>query len=80
MTEDQVRGTGRSEAALWTFVLSIPPGIGVTGFVSVALQHGAITLAAVAGGLLTTLAVAGLVFLMVRGGPEGHVPDGEHPI
>lgn len=45
----------------WILLFSVPPGVGMVGFVAVALQRGAVTPVAVAIGVVTTLAVAALV-------------------
>jgi hypothetical protein len=71
VTETSVR-----ERWLWLFVFSIPPGIGMAGFVAVALKRGGLSPTAIAVGTATT-AVVGTVFYVTairnRGGAPG--PD-----
>lgn len=70
MAANRTQGTetSRREALVWIVLLSVPPGLGMMGYVSVALQRGAFTPSAFAAGLLTTLAIATLVYAAVRFG------------
>ena len=69
MTETSVR-----ERWLWLVLFSVPPGIGMAGFVAVALGRGGLSPTAIAVGTATT-AVVGTVFYVTairnRGGSPG---------
>lgn len=70
MSEGHETATSRREALVWLAVLSIPPGIGMIGFVSVAMAGGAITPGAVAAGIATTLVIAGVIAATVEFGTD----------
>lgn len=59
---------------VWTLLLSVPPGIGMTGFAAVGLAGGALTMEAVAAGVVTTLVIGGFLLLVFTSGSE---PDSE---
>jgi len=52
---------GRRERVLWVLVFALPPGVGITGYVSVMFERGALTPRAVAAGLLTAVVLGSLV-------------------
>jgi len=54
----------RRQRVVWTLLLAIPPGAGVTGFASVGLNGGRVTPISVGAGLATSLIIA-LFFLLV---------------
>jgi len=51
----------RRERLLWIAVFSVPPCVGMTGFVAISFYNGALAPVAVGVGLLTGLAVGALV-------------------
>ena len=59
---------------VWTVLLAVPPGIGMTGFFSVGLAGGAVTVESVAAGLVTTLVIGGFLVLVFFTGSE---PDSD---
>lgn len=59
--------TSTRERWLWLLVFAVPPGIGMAGFVAVALQRGGLSLTAIGVAVTTTTAVALLVYVtMIR--------------
>lgn len=54
----------------YALILSVPPGIGVTGFVATRTAAGDLTTLSLGAGLLTTAAVFGLVVLIAFTGSE----------
>jgi hypothetical protein len=61
------RETSMRERWLWLFVFSVPPGIGMAGFVAVALQRGGLSPTALGVGLTTTSIVATVLYVtMIR--------------
>ena len=59
--------TSDRERWLWVLVFSVPPGIGMTGFVAVALQRGGLTPTALGVGTATTAIVATVLYVaMIR--------------
>lgn len=70
MSETPAPATSQREAYLWVVLLSVPPGVGMVGFVSVALAGGAVTPGGVAAGIATTLVIGGLIFATLQFGPD----------
>lgn len=75
-TSEGVSETSERERWLWLLVFSVPPGIGMAGFVAVALKRGGLSPTALGVGLATTAAVAALVYVaMIRNATDAG-PDG----
>lgn len=49
------------EALGWALLFSVPPGVGVTGYVTMVIERGPVDPVAVAVGAVTTLAIFTLV-------------------
>lgn len=62
-------GLGREELG-FALLLSVPPGVGITGFAAAVLEGGAVTPLAVAAGFVTWLALFVLVVGSVVIGPD----------
>ncbi|MFD1585660.1 hypothetical protein ACFR9U_01595 [Halorientalis brevis] len=75
MSEGRGRGTSRREALVWLAVLSIPPGVGMVGFVAVAMAGGAVTPGAIAAGVATTGLIAGVLTVVLEFGPDEETTD-----
>lgn len=65
--EGRADRTGRTNPYPYVALFSIPPGIGMTGFVASATGE-TLSTVALAAGLVTTLAIAGFVLLAFRTG------------
>ncbi len=65
--EGRTDPTGRTNPYPYVALFSIPPGIGMTGFVASATGE-TLSTVALATGLVTTLAIAGFVLLAFRTG------------
>jgi len=69
--------TSTRERWLWLLVFAVPPGIGMAGFVAVALQRGGLSPTALGVGVATTLAVGALVYVtMIRNATAADPVDG----
>ena len=75
MSEGRGRGTSRWEALVWLAVLSVPPGIGMVGFVAVATAGGAVTTEAIVAGVATTGLIAGVLTVVLEFGPDEEATD-----
>lgn len=62
--------TGTAEKLGYALLFSVPPGIGVTGFVATRTAKGDLTLFAVGAGTLTALVIFLFVVLIAFTGPE----------
>lgn len=68
--------TSTRERWLWLFVFAVPPGIGMAGFVAVALQRGGLSPTALGVGAATTAAVGTLVYVtMIRNATPAEAVD-----
>jgi len=62
--------TGPKEKLGYALLLSVPPGIGVTGFVATRTAQGDLTLFSLGAGFLTTLVIFLVVVLIAFTGPD----------
>lgn len=62
--------TGTAEKIGYALLFSVPPGVGVTGFLATRTAKGDLTPLAVGGGFLTALAIFLLVVLIAFTGPD----------
>lgn len=70
--------TSMRERWLWLVVFSVPPGIGMAGFVAVALQRGGLSPTALGVGAATTGIVATVLYVtMIRNANPTDDPAGQ---
>lgn len=67
--------TGTAEKIGYAILFSVPPGVGVTGFVSTRTAQGDLTPLSVGAGSLTALAIFLLVVLIAFTGPEEEMEE-----
>jgi hypothetical protein len=67
------------ERLLWGLVFSVPPGIGMVGFVAVSVADGAVTPTGLAAGGVTTAAVLSLFLASIYFGDDAGDGSGDDP-